>query len=351
VAFDKSVFYNFDKLYSFNAVLNMLVGGRGLGKTYGAKKDSIRAGIKKGEEFIYLRRYKDELKTAKETFFADIAGEFPDYDFRYEKHFAQYSHIKKRDDKKREWITIGYFIALSTAQSQKSVAFPKVRRIIFDEFIIEKGMVQYLPNEAEALINFYSTVNRTRDEKEITRVYMLANSVTISNPYFLKYDIEPKPDIEWIKKFPNADGVHFLVCHFPDDVDFKKEVYKTRFGQFILESDKEYADYAVGNSFKDNHNNLLARKLPDAGYVFSLETKAGTYSIWRDWKLNKWYIQESRPKQEMLYTVLPEKMSEGKKLLFYSDKQLQVLRAGFKAENVYFDKAKTRQGMLEIFAR
>jgi len=346
MAFDKSVFYNFDKLYSYNGVYNFLVGGRGLGKTYGAKVKAIKAGISRNEEFIYLRRYKEELKTARETFFADIAGEFPDYDFRADRHHAQYSHVKLRDEKKRPWITIGYFIALSTAQSQKSVAFPKVKTIIYDEFIIEKGMVQYLPNEAEAFTNFFSTVNRTRDEKEITRAFFLANSVSISNPYFIKYNIEPKAEQEWIKKF---DG--FVVCHFADNIEFRKEVYKTRFGKFIHDSDPEYAEYAVGNNFADNHNNLLARKLPNAGYVYSLETKSGTFSVWRDWTVNKWYVQESRPKHEMLFTLLPEKMSTGKTLLFYGDKQLQLLRAGFKNECVYFDKAKTRNAFIQIFTR
>ena len=31
-------FYSFDKVYSYNAVYNFIPGGRGIGKTYGAKK-------------------------------------------------------------------------------------------------------------------------------------------------------------------------------------------------------------------------------------------------------------------------------------------------------------------------
>ncbi len=336
-------YYNFDKLYSYNGTFNFLVGGRGLGKTYGAKVKAIKAGMEKGHEFIYLRRYKEELKTAKQTFFADIGDEFPDYDFRAESHYAQYAHINTRDEKKRPWITIGYFISLSTAQSQKSVSFPKVKTIIYDEFIIEKGMVQYLPNEAEALVNFYSTVDRNKDK---TKVFFLANSVSIENPYFLKYNIEPKADQEWMKLYKG-----FIVCHFADSAEFKAGVYKTKFGQFIAESDPDYAEYAVGNSFKDNHDNLLAKKLPNAGYVYSLETKSGTFSVWRDWQLNKWYIQEKRPKQEMLFTLLPERMSEGKKLLFHNDRQIAILRSGFKSECVYFDKAATRNAFLNIFKR
>lgn len=336
-------YYNFDKLYSHNGVYNFLIGARGLGKTYGAKKKVTKAGIDKGDEFIYLRRYKEELKTAKETFFADFAQEFPEYDFRTDRHFAQYAPIETRDDKKRKWVTIGYFIALSTAQSQKSVAFPKVKTILYDEFIIEKGMVQYLPNEAEAFTNFFSTVDRNKDK---TRVIFMANSVSIENPYFIKYKIEPQADQEWVKKF---DG--FIVCHFADSAEFKAGVYRTKFGKFIAESDPDYAEYAVGNGFKDNHNNLLARKLPNAGYVYTLETKSGIFSVWRDWQENKWYIQAKRPKQEIMFTLLPEKMAEGKKLLFYGDKQVQLLRAGFKSECVYFDSPHSRNAFLQIFTR
>lgn len=350
---EKLDYYNFDKLYSHNGFYNFLIGARGLGKTYGKKVKAIRAGIEKGDEFIYLRRYKEELKTAKQSFFADIEAEneFPDYDFRFDKHYAQYSHRKFRDEKKRPWFTIGYFMALSTAQSQKSVAFPKVKEIIFDEFIIEKGMVHYLPNEAEAFTNFFSTVDRNKDK---TKAFFLANSATIDNPYFVKYDIEPEADKEWIKKFPvdtEKGRRPFIVCHFADSADFKAGVYKTAFGQFIAASDPDYASYAVDNEFRDNNDNLLKLKNSEAGYSYSIETYAGIFSVWIDWKERKYYIQQKRPKNELLFTLLPERMAEGRKLLFKNDKQVQMLRSAFKSEKVYFDKAQTRQAFLKIFAQ
>lgn len=341
---EKLAYYNFDKLYSFNGVYNFLVGGRGLGKTFGAKEKAIANAIKKGDEFIYLRRYKSELK-AKDSFFADIVaeGKFPEWDFRVNSHYAECAPVVTRDDKKRAWRRIGYFIALSTAQNQKSIAFPLVKTIIFDEFIIEKGMVHYLPNEAEAFTNFFSTVDRNKDK---TRAFFLANSVSIENPYFIKYAIEPKAEQEFIKKF---DG--FMVCHFADSAEFKAGVYRTKFGKFIAESDPDYADYAVGNDFRDNNGNLLGLKSAEARYVYSLETQSGTFSIWIDWDTRGYYIQQKRPKMELLYTICPEKMAEGKKLLFYSDKQVQMLRSAFKSERVYFDKPQTRQAFLKIFTR
>lgn len=338
-------YYNFDKIYSFNAVYNFLVGARGLGKTYGAKLKAIQRALKYGEEFIYLRRYKDELKESRASFFADIFLEFPDWDFRVNGKYAEASPASERElkPKDRTWTRIGYFMPLSTAQGQKSVSFPLVRTIIFDEFIIEKGMVHYLPNEAVAFTNFFSTVDRNKDK---TRVFFLANSVSIDNPYFIHYKIEPKPEEEFIRKF---DG--FMVCHFADSTEFKAGVYKTKFGKFIAESDPEYANYAVGNDFADNHGNLLNYKPSTAGYIYSLETKSGVFSVWIDWRSHKYYIQEKRPRQELLFTICPEKMSEGKKLLFYTDKQLQLLRSAFKSEQVYFDKARARNAFLQIFIR
>jgi len=344
-------FYNFDKILSFNATFNFIIGGRGLGKTYGAKSRVISAAIKRGDEFVFVRRYKDELKRSRDTFFADLEaeGEFPDWHFRVNGDKAEMAPAATHGEKKREWKVIGYFVPLSIAQSIKGVSYPNVKWIIFDEFIIEKGHTHYLPNEAIAFQQLYSTVDRWKDK---TRVLFLANSVSITNPYFLHYAIKPTPDDEFIRMKPTLKTPGgFIACHFPDSAEFKEGVYKTAFGQFIQESDNDYAEYAVGNQFADNHNNLLAFKPSDASYTYSLETKAGVFSVWIDWKGPFYYIQSKRPKREEMYTILPEKMTEDKTLLVYSDKMVQMLRASFKGGRCFFDEAKTREAFIEIFRR
>src|SRR6478735_6026971 len=116
-------YYSFNRLDSYNAFYNMAVGGRGIGKTFGRKTKSIKKAITKGSQFIYMRRYKEELQLAKETFFTDVQHQFPDWDFRANGRFAQAALASTRDDKKRKWANIGFFVALSTAQSYKSVDF------------------------------------------------------------------------------------------------------------------------------------------------------------------------------------------------------------------------------------
>jgi len=333
--------YNWDKISSFNATFNFLVGLRGVGKTYGWQKKVIRAAIRKGEQFMYVRRYKDELKISKETFFDAVHVEFPDWDFRTYGSLAQMAPAKTRDDKKRPWKTIGHFTALSTIQSIKSVSFPLVTNIGFDEFILEKGMTHYLPNETRAFNNLYSTVARTREN---VKVFFMANAVSITNPYFLEYDIKPTKEEEFIIK---AGG--FMAVHFIKSKEFTAEMYETKFGKFIAGT--EYGDFAVGNEFADNNDNLLNIKGASARYSYSIETGHGTFSVWIDWLSGKFYIQERLPKQEIVFTLLTERMSEGKTLLSYSDKMVQNLRAGFRTGNVYFDTAKSRNAFIEIFKR
>lgn len=333
-------YYNFDKILSFNATYNFIIGARGLGKTYGAKIKAVKAAIRNGDQFIYLRRYKSEL-VARNTFFADIADEFPNYDFRINGFTAEMATSKTRGEKKRDWATIGYFISLSTAQTQKSVAFPKVKTIIFDEFIIEKGALHYLAEEAKAFNNFYSTVDRWKDK---TRVLFLANSVSIMNPYFLEYDIKPDEAGEFIRAY---DG--FIACHFADSAEFSTGVYRTRFGKFIQGT--EYADYAVSSEFKDNNDNMLGLKPARAKYTFTIETKGGVFSVWIDWSGPFYYIQEKRPRQELVFTILPERMDGDKKLLVYSDKMMQYMRSAFKNGHAYFDTPRSRNAFIEIFRR
>lgn len=348
------IYYDFGPILSYNAIYNLACGGRGIGKTYGAKKLVVKKAITNGEQFIYLRRYKTEVAATRDAFFADFAHEFPEKEFRVfgnkaqmtdyfdEEKFSDEAELKKAK-KERVWETIGFFVALSTSLIQKGRPFPQVRTIIYDEFIIEKGALQYLPNEVKVFNDFYSTVDRYRKKNEV-KVLFLANSVSIMNPYFIAWDIVPDEESEIVKR-----GSGFVVAHFPDSEEFSKDIYQTRFGKFI--EGTEYADYAVGNQFSDNNDSLIQGKGYKARYQFTLECVNGTFSIWYDMINNKYHIQDRLPKVQEVYTLVPEKMDEGKTLMTVRDKPIAYLRASFNNARVVFDKPSTRNTFREIFKR
>lgn len=333
-------YYQFGPALSHNCTYNFIVGGRGLGKTYGAKKLAIRNYIRNGDMFIYLRRYKEEL-VARDTFFADIQHEFPDWDFRANGNTFEAAPASSRDDRKRAWETMGYAIALSTAQKQKSVAFPRVKLIIFDEFIIEKGMIHYLPDEANVFNNFFSTVDRWKDK---TRVLFLANSVSIANPYFLEYKIQPSGNDELLKLH---DG--FILAHFPNSADFANAVLETKFGKFIQGT--EYEKYAIGNQFADNHAELIAPKNPKALFRFNLQTRMGSFSVWHDQLAAQYYALAHTPPGQLEFTLIPEQVKEDRSLAFYTDPMIAQLRTAYRYAKIQFDSPTTRNIFLDVFNR
>lgn len=71
------MFYDYQKVLSYNAFLNILIGERGVGKTYGITKFVINRFIKTGERFVYVRRYKPEMIKAAPFFFDKVKKEFP----------------------------------------------------------------------------------------------------------------------------------------------------------------------------------------------------------------------------------------------------------------------------------
>ena len=333
-------YYDLHDLLTRNGVYNFVVGGRGTGKTYAGKKMVIRNAINKGQKFIYLRRYKPELAN-RASFFTDIAHEFPEWVFRVNGMSAQMKRVESADDNKVPWETIGYFLRLSGSQQVKSVPFPDVYWILFDEFIIEKGLTHYLPNEAFAFNDFYSTVDRFQDR---VRVLFMANSISIMNPYFMEYGIQPKPGVEWVTK---ADG--FVVAQFADDEAFKASVYQTRFGRFIKESD--YGDYSVEGSFTDNSDTMLGDKPAEYSYMMTIVSRQGKFSVWLDRDLRKAHISERQPKSPVEWVLDPTLMTEDRILVPYNSKILGMVRTLFAHGMVSFSSAQARNLFIEIWRR
>ena len=55
-------YYNYHRILSYNCPVNCLFGERGCGKSYGAKKYVIQQYNKNRSQFLYLRRYDNEIK-------------------------------------------------------------------------------------------------------------------------------------------------------------------------------------------------------------------------------------------------------------------------------------------------
>ena len=52
------MWYDLSQLLSYNKILNFVIGQRGGGKSFNAKKWCVNDFIKNGKQFIWVRRYK-----------------------------------------------------------------------------------------------------------------------------------------------------------------------------------------------------------------------------------------------------------------------------------------------------
>ena len=156
-----------------------ILSHRGVGKTFGFKKYAINDFLKTGKQFMYVRRFKSELKTIQ-SFFSDIYAEFPDHKFVVKGGNAGGHFLI--DDK-----IAGYFYPLSTAFTLKSTPFPNVNKMCMDEFIITKGHQRYIQDEVTAFFDLIETINRLRTSEklhDLLRVFCMANTISIVNPIF-----------------------------------------------------------------------------------------------------------------------------------------------------------------------
>ena len=86
------------------------------------------------------------------------------------------------DDKLNTWVkddtAFCYAFSLSDVEHDKSISYPTVTTILFDEFLT-RG--QYLQDEFIIFMNVLSTIIRQRDN---VKIFMLGNTVNKYSPYF-----------------------------------------------------------------------------------------------------------------------------------------------------------------------
>lgn len=254
------MWYDYNNILSRNAMLNFILTNRGGGKTYGFKKKAINNFLKNGKQFIYVRRYKTEFKKII-TFFDDIKEEFPEHTFKCSKNYAYI------DDK-----IAGFFIPLSTANNEKSTAYPNVTLMGFDEFVIDKKNQRYLPDEPTILNGLIETVVRNRDD---LTVVCLANNVTIANPYFVHWNIYP--DFEkGIKTYNRGERI---CVELNADEEFIEAKIKTRWGKLV--SNTKFGEHSIYNkSLTDDDNFILENKPSNSKFMFSFTLNGEEIGFW-----------------------------------------------------------------------
>lgn len=225
---DCDTFFNVNFMNSFNAFLNVIMGGRGIGKTTNIFIWLLMQVINAGKRFVYIVRYKNQTKVKK-----DVVLEFN-------------SEIKVIGDGYGgfTWIwygnIIGYVIPLSKQQQYRSnnYMFKNVFYMMFDEGILKVDRTnQYLENEVTNLLELASTVFRF---KEGCKIFVLGNNLDFFNPYSEYFNVT------LFNKIYFDNDRKLLIMYVEDNPKLRKIEEKTAL--FSLTKGTAYHDYHYNNA-------------------------------------------------------------------------------------------------------
>lgn len=244
----KNDYLNMDKIINLPYTFIFIVGGRGIGKTFGALDYVVRNNIKT----ILLRRTQSQLDIINKAEFAPIKPICDNIGYSY-----HVSPITKQ--------SAGYYInednlplittaAVSTISNMRGFDATDREIIIYDEFISERHE-RPIKNEAEAVLNAYETINRNRELSghKPVKFIALANSNDIMNPLFIYLKLI-NPVSNMIKRGAEmwADENRNVCVIMPQRSPISDKKLNTSL--YKLAGDSDFRNMAIENEFSNAEN-------------------------------------------------------------------------------------------------
>lgn len=308
------------KILAYNPILALIALKRGYGKTWTFKTLGIDNYLKNGSQMVWLRRYKDELKEAKDKFIGDIADHYPDHKLSIS----------------GDWLSVDgnkviFFSTLTKAQYIKSSALPKVEHLVFDEFIIEGGTSRYLTNECVAFCSILSSVFRDRPIK----AFLLGNKTNLINPYSIYFNL------------PDFDGIHFdkkrrILVYAKDNDDIIEENYIKSDLNTVLYG-TTYYDFALKNKTLAQTSDYVVNRPKTLQCSFIISINNVLVGCFFDNNNGKIYFDEKYDKTiNKSYTIDPFNISKSFLLLNKNNPIYKILKEALYLGRIYYCSERTK---------
>ena len=336
---NNAFWYDIRRVLTYNAIMYYVIGERGVGKSFSTKEYVIDHFLKKKKQFVYLRRYKTELKESVPKFFDDIKVA----DKNREK--PKYNNVKMEVSSNQFYINnklCGYALPLSTANILKSTSFANVDTIIFDEFIIDKGCYHYLANEVEQLLDIVETIGRLRDIK----IIFLGNAISITNPYFAYFNLTLpyNSDIGTFK-----DGL--IVVNYIKNEAYRKVKHESKFGRLIAGT--KYEKYAIDNEFLRDSKSFIGKRTETCKFIFTIKYNNNYYGVWTDYNTGFVYISSKYDANSpIVFTFNTADHDERSTMVKISKYDFfKGVIEKFRNGELYFDNIRIKNEIMELISK
>lgn len=317
----QAVHWDINLVNSKQRGLNFILGERGVGKTFTTLEWCVKRAIKYGEEFVYMRRYESELNTV-DSLLSPLSLESKD------RLVKDRVYTVKGNEFYADGQIIGHWIALSTSNHLKGTAFPKVKYLIYDEFLAENGVTRELKKEMFKFYNVLETLFRMRDFK----VFLLANTTSFECCYKseMKLQLPFNGNEFWYHK---TKPILVQITH---NVPYREAKKKSMLGQ--ITDGTSYAEYAFNNNFYMDTNTFVRKRTGKHYEILNFNYKGMKYGLYISKYSKEMIIDYSHNSEITDYVIKDEEMSdEGVKILSKSSHPVfKYMRNYYEYSNLYY---------------
>lgn len=275
----KPEYYNGTKLLSLKDLngekpeIYICTTNRTGGKTTYFSRLCVNRFLDGGGKFCLVYRFNYELDDVADKFFKVIKTLF----------FPEYTMVNKRKAdgiyhelylcKGNQEMSCGYAITLNSADAIKKYShmFSDVERMMFDEFQSETN--HYCSNEIQKLISVHTSIARGNGKQvRYVPIYMLSNTVSIINPYYIELGISPR--LKDDTKFLRGDGF-VLEQGF---IKSASEAQKTS-GFNRAFSNNAYVSYASENVYLQDNKAFIEKPVGASHYLCTIKYNNYEYGV------------------------------------------------------------------------
>lgn len=239
------------------------------GKTTYFGRLCVNRFLDKGEKFGLIYRYNYELDDVADKFFKDLKGLFfPDKTMTAKKRAKGIFQELFINDK-----SCGYAIALNSSDSIKKYShlFSDITRMIFDEFQSESN--HYCTDEITKFLSVHTSIARGQGEQvRYVPVFMLANQVSIINPYYVAMGICNRLNAE--TKFLRGDGYVLEQGFIESASDSQKE---SGFNRAFKKNN--YVAYSSENVYLNDNYSFIEKPTGKSRYICTLKYKGNDFGV------------------------------------------------------------------------
>ena len=325
-----------------------VIGGKGIGKTFGLRKQLIQWFIdgKRGR-FVEFSRSMAERDSVANGYFDRLQelDMFPGYMFHSD---SEHGYVSKfvPDGVKPGWQICMYFAALSKFQIEKRRTFSHVGDFVFDEFIIDAKdrFHHYLPDEFSILANLMDSISREQPGDETQhRLYMMANACDLSCPHMRALGINKLPEYGY-----SFHRGKMVLLHYVEPWDAAERKAETLVGRMLEGSDE--SKMVFDNLFDTSNADEIAKRPHNAKYAFGFIFKKMQFSIWADYSNGLFYVDDGIPRGSKAFALTRKDSSLDYNAIRQNDDLLKLLSNLFYAGMLRYTGFAVRESLHDVLA-